>query len=72
LGQSITYPMAEVMVPRGLFEKNPVRHRGAPSVAAGTMLSIDIMAATSSCRRTGAPEGGCSGLKLGRFGDNVW
>ena len=30
------------------------------------MLSIDTMAATSSCRRTGAPEGGCSGLKLGR------
>jgi hypothetical protein len=30
------------------------------------MLSIDTMAATSSCRRTGVPEGGCSGLKLGR------
>jgi hypothetical protein len=48
--------------------ENPVHHCGAPSVAAGTMLSIDTLAATSSCRRTSAPEGGCSGLKLGRAG----
>jgi hypothetical protein len=29
-------------------------------------LSIDAMAAISNCRRTGAPEGGCSGWKLDR------
>jgi hypothetical protein len=61
----ITFQMAEVMVPRDLFEKNPVRGCGDPSVAAGTMLSIDTMAAISSCRRTGPPEGGRSGMKVG-------
>src|SRR6516164_2185997 len=60
--RSITFQMAEVMMPRGLFEKI------LSTIAAFRPLptSIGTIAATSSCRRTTAPGGGCSDLKLGR------
>jgi Transposase DDE domain group 1 len=67
-GRSIIFQMAGGHgAPRSVRE-NPVHHCGAPSVAVGTMLSINTIGAPSGCRRTGAPEGGCSGPKLARAG----
>jgi hypothetical protein len=54
---SITFQMAEVMVPRGLFEKI-LSTIAALCPLPPAMLSIDTMAATPSRQRTGASEGG--------------